>query len=54
MCVVCLAVSAWLHGASDRDRLKWLKRHLRETGSSDRNWVEWLERHERQRRESAD
>ena len=27
MCVVCLAISAWLKGASGRDREEWFERH---------------------------
>ena len=27
MCVVCLAISDWLHGANDRDREEWFERH---------------------------
>ena len=31
MCVVCLAISAWLHDASDRDREEWFEGHHHES-----------------------
>ncbi len=32
MCVVCLAVSAWLHDADERDIEEWLERQFYESG----------------------